>query len=72
MKRSLGLLIAAFILVTAAFWARMLIDPPKTEAKAMIPFDVNEVLKTAPQQASIQDGGVIACTYVLTDGHRCD
>ena len=70
--RLLGLSGTAFVLATAAFWATLVTDPPKTEAETMIPFDINVALKTAPQDAPIQDGSVIGCTFILTDGHRCN
>ena len=72
MYRMLGLSVAAFVLATTAFWATMLTDTPKTEAGMADKFDINETLKTAPKNAPIQDAGVIACTYVLTEGHRCN
>jgi hypothetical protein len=72
MKKSLGLLVGALILATAAFWATLVTDPPKTEAETIGKYDVGEALKTASSGAPLQDAGVIACTYVLTDGHRCN
>ena len=70
--RLLGFSGAAFVLATATFWATLVTDPPKTEAESMIPFDINETLRTASEDAPIQDGSVIACTFILTDGHRCN
>ena len=67
-----GLSGTALVLATAAFWATLVTDPPKTEAETMIPFDVNVALKTAPKDAPIQEAGMIACTFILTDGHRCN
>ena len=70
--RLLGLSGAAFVLAIATFWATLVTNPPKTEAETMIPFDVHAVLKTAPKDAPIQEAGVIACTFILADGHRCN
>jgi hypothetical protein len=72
MSKLLGLFVAAFAVAAVAFWAAMLTDPPKTEAQTRSAFDVSETLKTAAKDAPTQDAGVIACTYVLRDGHRCD
>ena len=72
MKRLLGLSVAAFAIATAAFWATMLTDPPKTEAGVTDKFDINNTLQSAPKNVLIQDASVIACTYVLTDEHRCN
>ena len=72
MKRLLGLSVAAFAIATAAFWATMLTDPPKTEAGLAEKFNINDTLRTAPKNAPIQDGSVIACTYVLTEGQNCN
>ena len=67
----LSVFAAAFVLATAAFWATMLTDPPKTEAGITDRFDINDTLGNAPKDAAVQDASVIACTYVLTEGHRC-
>ncbi len=72
MYKLLGMSVAAFALAVAAFWATMLTDPPKTEAGITDKFDINDTLQTAAKDAPIQDAGVIACTYVLTEGHRCN
>ena len=72
MSKLLGLFVAAFALAAVAFWATMLTDPSKTEAETRAAFDVSEALKTASKNAPTQDASVVACTYVLTDGHRCD
>ncbi len=71
MSRLLGLSVAAFALAAAAFWATLVTNPPKTEAETAA-FDIDVALKAAPKNAPLQDAGAIACTYVLTDGHRCD
>lgn len=72
MYKLLGLSAGAIALAVAAFWATLVSDPPKTEAEAIAKFDIGETLKTARQDASIQDASVIGCAYVLKDGHRCD
>ena len=72
MYKLLGMSVAAFALATAAFWATMLTDPPKTEAGITDKFEINDTLRTAPRDVAIQDASVIACTYVLTEGHRCN
>ena len=72
MKGLLGMSVAAFALAAAAFWATMLTDPPKTEAGITDKFDINNTLQSAAKDASVQDASVIACTYVLTEGHRCN
>ena len=71
MSRLLGLSVAALALAAAAFWAMSVTGPHTTEAETMARFDVNEALTSAPEHAPIQEAGVIACTYVLTDGYRC-
>ena len=72
MFKLLGMSVAAFALATAAFWATMLTDPPKTEAGVTDKFDINDTLRNAPKNVVTQEAGVIACTYVLTDEHRCN
>lgn len=71
MYRYLTLSAAALALAGAAFWATLVADPPKTEAETAA-FDIGVALKAAPKDAPIQSASVVACTYVLTDGHRCD
>ncbi len=46
-KRRLNTLVAAFVVATAAFWATMLTDPPRTEA-GTTPGAVLDVMRTAP------------------------
>jgi hypothetical protein len=72
MYKLLGLSASAIALAAVTFWATLVTDPPKTEAETTAKFDIGETLKTARQDASIQDTNVIGCTFVLTDGHRCD
>lgn len=69
--RGTSLLAAACALAAAAFWTALVAEPPKTEAETLAKFDIGETLRTAWRDASIQDAGVVGCTYVLTDGHRC-
>lgn len=71
MRRWLSLSAAAVVVGGVAFWATLVTDPPKTEAEAIPKFDIGEMLKSARQDASVQDPSVIGCTYVLTDGLRC-
>lgn len=72
MSRFIGLSVAASALAAVAFWATLITDPPKTEAETMVRYDVAEALKAASRDAPVQGAGVIACTYVMTDRHRCD
>lgn len=72
MYKLAGMFVAAFALATAAFWTTMLTSPPRTEASITDKFDIDDALRAAPRDAPIQDAGVIACTYVLTEGHRCN
>ncbi len=72
MKKFLGMSVAAFALATAAFWATMLTDPPKSEADTIVRFDVNKALQDAPKDAPIQNANVVACTYVLADFQHCN
>jgi len=67
----LGMFVAAFGLATAVFWATMLTSPPVTEATTTSGIMSAEIERSAPKNVPIQDAGVIACTYVLTDGHNC-
>jgi len=46
-KRRLNTMAAAFVVATAAFWATMLTDPPRTEA-GTAPSTVLDVMRTAP------------------------
>ena len=68
----LGFSLSAVMLAAAAFWATMVTTPPKTEAGITDKFDINETLRTASRDVPVQDASVIACTYVLTEGHRCN
>ncbi len=68
----LGLSISVVMLAAAAFWATILTAPRTTEAARPATMDLVEILRTAPKDAPIQDASVIACTYVLTEGHRCN
>ena len=71
-RGKLGMFAAAFGLATAAFWATMLTSPPVTEATPVNGIMGAEIERTAPKDAPIQDPGVIACMYVLTEGHDCN
>ncbi len=53
-------------------WPVALTDTPAAEASVTTTFDINAALRAAPSDAPVQNAGVIGCTYVLTDGHRCD
>ncbi len=58
-----------------AFWSTTLIDVPAataSTASVATTFDINAALRAAPADAPIQEASVIGCTFVLTDGHRCD
>ncbi len=68
----LGMFAAAFGLATAAFWATMLTSPPTTKATTLGGTAATEAERDAPKDAPIQDPSVIACMYVLTDGHDCN
>ena len=71
-RGKLGMFAAAFALATAAFWATMLTSPPTTEATPISGIMSAEIERSAPKNVPIQDASVIACTYVLTEGHRCN
>ena len=71
-RGKLTMFATAFGLATAAFWATMLTSPPTTEATPTRGIMSAEIDRNAPKDAAIQDAGVIACTYVLTEGHRCN
>lgn len=45
---------------------------PAVMASVTTTFDIHAVISGAPANAPVQHAGVIACTYVLKDGHRCD
>ena len=55
-----------------AFWTTTLTDMPAATASVATTFDINAALRAAPADAPAQNASVIGCTYVLTDGHRCD
>jgi hypothetical protein len=55
-----------------AFSAVTLTDAPTATAGVATTFDINAALRAAPADAPAQNASVIGCTYVLTDGHRCD
>ena len=55
-----------------AFWTTTLTDAPTTKAGVATTFDINAALRAAPADAPTQDASVIGCTFVLTDGHRCN
>ena len=55
-----------------AFWSATLTDVPAATASVATTFDINAALRAAPADASAQSASVIGCTFVLTDGHRCD
>ena len=71
-KGKLAMFAAAFGLATAAFWTTMLTSPPVTEATPVNGIMGAEIERTAPKDAPIQDPGVIACMYVLNEGHNCN
>ena len=71
-RGKLTMFAAAFGLATAAIWATMLTSPPVTEATTISGIMSAEIERSAPKNVPIQDAGVIACTYVLTDGHHCN
>jgi membrane protein implicated in regulation of membrane protease activity len=56
----------------SAFWSMTLTGVPAATASVATTFDINAALRAAPADAPVQNAGVIGCTYVLTDGHRCD
>ena len=68
----LGMSAAAFGLAAAVFWATVLSSPPVTEATTVRGITSAEIERSAPKDAPVQDARVIACTYVLTDGHSCN
>ena len=68
----LGFSLSVVMLAAAAFWATMATTSPKTEASITDKFDINETLRTSSRDVPVQDASVIACTYVLTEGHRCN
>ena len=68
----LGLSMSAVMLGVATFWATMVTSPPKTEADITDKFDINDTLRTASKDVPVQDASMIACTYVLTEEHRCN
>ena len=55
-----------------AYWTTMLTAAPTATASVATTFDVHAALQAAPKDAPVQASSVIACTYVLTEGHRCD
>ena len=55
-----------------AYWTTMLTAAPTATASVATTFDVHAALQAAPKDAPVQNASVISCTYVLTDGHRCD
>lgn len=55
-----------------ALWTVTPLDVPAAQARVTTAFDINSTLRSAPADAPVQHAGVIGCTYVLTDGHRCD
>ncbi len=55
-----------------AFRSLTLANAPAATASVTTTFDINAVLKRVPASAPVQNAGVIGCTYILTDGHRCD
>jgi len=55
-----------------AFWSATLTDVPAATASVATTFDINAALRAAPADAPVQNASAIGCTYVLTDGHRCD
>ena len=55
-----------------AFSAVTLTDAPTAAPGVPTTFDINAALRAAPVNAPAQNASVIGCTYVLTDGHRCD
>ena len=55
-----------------AYWTTMLVEAPIARASVTTTFDINATLHAAPKDAPIQNASVIAYTFVLTDGHRCD
>ncbi len=55
-----------------AFWSTVLTDMPAATASVATTFDINIALWAAPADAPTQGASVIGCTFVLTDGHRCD
>jgi hypothetical protein len=55
-----------------AFSTATLTDARTATAGVTTTFDVNAALQAAPANAPVQSARVIACTYILTDGHRCD
>ena len=71
-RSKLGMFAVAFALATAVFWATMLTSPPVTEATTIRGIMSAEIERSAPKNVPIQDANVIACTYVLTEGHRCN
>ncbi|ACA15285.1 hypothetical protein M446_0726 [Methylobacterium sp. 4-46] len=46
--RKIGLFVAAFALATVAFWATMLTDPPRTQAKMPAGIDTTEITLRTP------------------------
>ena len=55
-----------------AFSAVTLTDAPTAASGMATTFDINAALRAAPADTPAQAASVIGCTYVLTDGHRCD
>ncbi len=55
-----------------AFWSATLTGVPAATASVATTFDINAALRAAPADAPVQNASAIGCTYVLTDGHRCD